>query len=187
MKAAWALYGLGFLIIIGAAMYLVTKGTEPAQKPLPTDTMARMTVRSPAFNHEEFIPSKYTCDGEDLSPPLAIDNIPAGAASLVLIVDDPDAPGGTWDHWIVFNIPGKLTRIGEGDAPEGLEGTNSWGRGGYGGPCPPSGTHRYLFKIYALDTTLDVPLGARKTEVLAAMEGHVLESATLMGRYQRMN
>jgi Raf kinase inhibitor-like YbhB/YbcL family protein len=146
-----------------------------------------LTLRSPAFGHEQVIPSKYTCDGDDIHPPLAIDSIPEGTVSLALIVDDPDAPNGTWDHWLVWNMPGALTRIGEGDAPEGVRGVNSWGRLGYGGPCPPNGEHRYLFKVYALDTLLELPEGASKAQLLAAMQGHVLESTTLMGCYTRVS
>ena len=144
-----------------------------------------LSLRSPAFVHEERIPSKYTCDGEDMSPPLAIDHIPEGTRSLVLIVDDPDAPSGTWDHWILFNLPADYTRIGEGGTAAGLSGTNSWGTIGYGGPCPPSGEHRYLFRVHALDTILTLPEGASKADIEHAMEGHVLDKTTLMGRYAR--
>jgi Raf kinase inhibitor-like YbhB/YbcL family protein len=144
-----------------------------------------MIIRSPAFNHEEVIPSKYTCEGDDVSPPLAFDAVPQGTVSLALIMDDPDAPNGTWDHWVRFNIPITSMRLGEAAQQEGMGGANSWGKTTYGGPCPPTGEHRYLFKLYALDTVLSLSEGASKGEVLAAMEGHVLESATLMGRYQK--
>ena len=120
-----------------------------------------------------------------MSPPLAIDHIPEGTRSLVLIVDDPDAPSGTWDHWILFNLPADYTRIGEGGTAAGLSGTNSWGTIGYGGPCPPSGEHRYLFRVHALDTILTLPEGASKADIEHAMEGHVLDKTTLMGRYAR--
>jgi len=183
-NVAWAVTGIGFFILLGALYFLPLKlpenhGTTDA---FDTDTMI---IRSPAFNHEETIPGKYTCTGQDMSPPLAFDGLPAGTVSLALIMDDPDAPNSTWDHWIVFNMPPSQTRIGEGGVPEGVQGTNSWGRTGYGGPCPPSGEHRYLFKLFALDTTLDLSEGAVKSDVLAAMDGHVLESTTLMGRYQK--
>jgi Raf kinase inhibitor-like YbhB/YbcL family protein len=144
-----------------------------------------MLVRSPAFPHEGIIPSKYTCDGENMSPPLAIDYAPEKTASFVLIVDDPDAPGGTWDHWVVFNIPGTTTRIPEGVEHIGIYGSNSFQTLSYGGPCPPQGEHRYLCKVYALDTWLRLPAGSSKGEVLELMKGHVLESTTLMGRYHR--
>lgn len=182
-RTAWVVQGIGFFILIGALWYL--SGTTDPEVPYTKQATTTMIVRSPAFNHEETIPSKYTCDGDDVSPPIAIDNIPLGTASFVLIVDDPDAPGKTWDHWIVFNIPATTTRMGEGAPETGTGGSNSWGRTSYGGPCPPSGEHRYLFKVYALDSTLPLSRGASKEEVLRAMEGHVLESTTLMGRYKR--
>lgn len=185
-NAAWMVLGLGFFILIGALWYLGGHSTATVTEPHESATgTLPMIVRSPAFNHEETVPGKYTCDGEDISPPLAIDNIPAGTQSLVLIMDDPDAPGRVWDHWVVYNMPATTTRIGEGEAPEGVPGNNSWGRMGYGGPCPPDGEHRYLFKVYALNTTLTVHEGATKQDVLAALAGHILESATLMGRYKR--
>ncbi len=189
MRVAWALQGLGFMLIIGVLLMWIAQENRVADPRTPPNTESMKTgmiVRSPAFNHEEAIPSKYTCDGEDVSPPLAIDNIPDGSVSLVIIVDDPDAPGTTWDHWIVYNVPASVTRIGEGENPPGTLGANSWGSQAYGGPCPPSGSHRYLFKIYALDIMLDVPAGASKAAVMADMEGHVLESATLMGHYARI-
>lgn len=147
----------------------------------------QLVLRSPAFLHEEVIPSKYTCDGDNISPPLAIDVLPSRTASLVLIMDDPDAPQGTWDHWVVFNIPPTCTRLSEGMAVSTLaqEGATSWGTTSYGGPCPPDGEHRYLFCVYALDTWLRLPQGSSKKEVLNAMKGHILDSTTLMGRYTR--
>ncbi len=143
-----------------------------------------MQLTSSAFENEEDIPARFTCDGEDLSPPLALEGIPSDAASLVLVMDDPDAPGGTWDHWVAFDIP--VTRaIPEAVGALGTGGENSWGRTDYGGPCPPSGRHRYFFTVYALDTTLDLTEGSDKAAVLEAMEGNVLAQATLMGRYSR--
>jgi Raf kinase inhibitor-like YbhB/YbcL family protein len=143
-----------------------------------------MELTSDAFRHETRIPSKYTCDGDDVSPPLAISGIPAGTEALALVVDDPDAPSGTWDHWVAYDIPVSET-IPEGVATLGTAGRNSWGRSGYGGPCPPSGTHRYFFTVYALDTTLGLEAGATKQTLLDAVEGHVLAEATLLGRYSR--
>lgn len=144
-----------------------------------------MKLTSPAFENEAMIPPEYTCVGSDISPELNIEGIPENAKSLVLIVDDPDAPAGTWDHWIVFNIPPTTKNIPKGNDPEGTSGKNSWGKTGYGGPCPPSGTHRYFFKLYALDTLLDLPEGSSKSEIESAMKGHVLEEAQLMGKYKR--
>ena len=116
-----------------------------------------MNLTSPAFGNNGNIPSEYTCDGSGLSPQLNIGYVPSNAKSLVLICDDPDAPVGTWDHWIVFNIAPSAKEIPKGIEPKGTPGKNSWGKTGYGGPCPPSGTHRYFFKLYALDTMLDIP------------------------------
>lgn len=143
-----------------------------------------MELTSSAFRHETRIPSKYTCDGDDVSPPLEVADVPPGTEMLALVVDDPDAPSGTWDHWIAYDIP-VGDAIPEGVAALGTAGRNSWGRSGYGGPCPPSGTHRYFFTVYALDTRLGLAAGASKAALLEAMEGHVLAEATLMGRYAR--
>jgi hypothetical protein len=145
--------------------------------------MKELTVTSPAFDHNKMIPRKYTCDGEDVNPALKIDDIPEQAKSLVLIVDDPDAPMGTWDHWIVWNIPPK-NMIGEHSVP-GAEGLNSFGKHSYGGPCPPSGTHRYFFKVYALDTLLNMASNSRKKDVEKAMKEHVLTKGELVGLYSR--
>jgi len=142
-----------------------------------------MKLISPEFKHNQMIPKKFTCQGQDINPALEITDIPEGAKTLVLISDDPDAPGGTWDHWIVFNIS-PAAGIKEDSVP-GTQGKNSWGRSEYGGPCPPSGTHRYFFKLYALDTMLDLPKGASKAQVERAMEGHILDEAELIGLYKK--
>lgn len=146
---------------------------------------ARMKIISSAFQDGGNIPSKFTCDGADTSPPLQIEGIPSGAKGLVLIVDDRDAPGGVFTHWTVWNIPAQTSSIGEGDAPKGVQGTNDFGKSGYGGPCPPSGTHRYYFKIFALDRELDLPSGAKRGQLDAAMKGHVVAQAELMASYSR--
>ena len=143
-----------------------------------------MRLTSRAFTHEGMIPDRYTCDGADVSPELGIEGVPEGTVSLVLVVDDPDAPGGTWDHWVVFDIP-VTASVPEDVGATGTGGLNSWQRTGYGGPCPPSGTHRYFFTVLALDAELDLAEGATKVEVLAAAEGHVLGEAVLMGTYAR--
>lgn len=151
-----------------------------------TTTTVPIKLESEAFAEGDTIPVKYTCDGEDTSPDLSWSNDPVGTKSFVLIMDDPDAPGGTWDHWIVFNIPPTTKSVQEGQEPTGTKGKNSWGNLGYGGPCPPSGTHRYFFIIYALDLdSLSLAEGATKSEVETSMEGHILDQASLMGRYQR--
>ena len=145
-----------------------------------------MTVESPAFSEGQTIPARYTADGADISPPLVIHGVPGETRSLALIMDDPDAPMGTWVHWVAWNLPAETREIPEGSLPGGtVEGRNSWGRAGYGGPAPPSGTHRYYFKVYALDTKLDLPPSTDKAGLLSAMKGHVLAEAELMGRYSR--
>ncbi len=145
-----------------------------------------MTVESPAFQDGAAIPARYTADGADVSPPLVIRNVPEGTRSLALVMDDPDAPMGTWVHWVAWNLPEDTSEIPEGRLPEGaVEGVNSWGRRGYGGPAPPSGTHRYFFRVYALDTVLELPPTTNKAGLLEAMKGHVLAQAVLMGRYSR--
>jgi len=154
---------------------------------------ATMTISSSAFSNQQEIPSKYTCEGADVSPPLAFSGVPAGARSLVLIVDDPDAPDPaaprmTWVHWVLYNLPPTATGLAEAvkALPAGTrEGQNDWKRTGYGGPCPPIGRHRYFFKLYALDTVLPDLGAATKAQVEAAMKGHVLAHAELVGTYQK--
>jgi len=148
--------------------------------------MSELSIASPAFPGNGLIPRQYTCDGGDRSPPLSIDGVPEKARSLALVVDDPDAPGGTWVHWVVWNIPADTREIPEGSVPPGaLQGTNDFGTRKYGGPCPPSGTHRYFFKLYALDAPLTIPPGATKAQVETAMGGHLLGKAETIGRYRR--
>lgn len=144
---------------------------------------AKMEISSPEFENNQLIPSKFTGDGQDINPPLIIKNIPDGTKSLVLIVDDPDAPMGTWVHWLVFDIP-VTSRIEENSVP-GKQGITSSGREEYHGPCPPSGTHRYFFKLYALDRLLNLKEGIGRKELEKAMQGHILGKAELVGRYKR--
>ncbi|MFH1354744.1 MAG: YbhB/YbcL family Raf kinase inhibitor-like protein [Candidatus Omnitrophota bacterium] len=143
-----------------------------------------MQITSPEFKHNQSIPSKFTCQGDDLNPALIIENTPKGSQSLVLIVDDPDAPRGNWDHWIVYDIEPGILRIEEDSIP-GKQGVNDFKRLDYGGPCPPSGTHRYFFKIYALDTMLNLEEGVSKQELEDAMQGHILDKAELVGLYKK--
>lgn len=143
-----------------------------------------MKLTSPAFDSNENIPDKYTCQGEDINPELNIEDLPAETESLVLIVDDPDAPSGTWLHWLVYDIPPDRAGIGEDSVP-GTQGVNDFDRVDYGGPCPPSGEHRYFFRAYALDSELDLEEGNTRSEIEDAMEGHVIEDCELMGRYSR--
>jgi len=143
-----------------------------------------MNITSPAFSHKSFIPPTYTCKGENISPPLEFLNAPERATSFALIVDDPDAPGKRWVHWVMWNIPPRTKQIFQNSVPEGaVEGMTDFGSLGYGGPCPPSGTHRYFFKLYALDTLLDLPPTSTKEELLHAMEGHVITQAELIGLF----
>lgn len=145
-----------------------------------------LAIQSPAFAHHASIPQKYTCQGEDLSPPLRFSDIPDGTQSLVLIMDDPDAPRGTFDHWIVWNLLPQQNELKEGAFISALQGTNGFGERNYRGPCPPAGKpHRYFFKLYALDTILNLKEGESKGAVEKAMKGHVLEQAELIGTYQR--
>jgi Raf kinase inhibitor-like YbhB/YbcL family protein len=149
-----------------------------------------MNFTSSAFTHEGKIPSKCTCDGENVNPPLGISGIPENAESLALIMEDPDVPrnlreDGMWDHWVVFNMPPDLTDIQEGAEPPGAAGIGTNGETGYMGPCPPDREHRYFFKLFALDTMLDLPEKSTKADVEAAVEDHILDEAVLMGRYER--
>lgn len=154
-----------------------------------------LTITSPAFDHQGPIPRRYTCDGEDISPELRWSGVPADAKSLVLIVDDPDAPDPaapkmTWVHWVLYNIPPDSNGLPEAVAPSALppgtrQGLNDWHRTGYGGPCPPIGTHRYFHKLYALDTVLPDLGNPTKSEVERAMQGHVIDQAELIGTYHR--
>ena len=146
---------------------------------------------STAFQEGGIIPKQYTCGGQNISPPLAWDSVPANAQALALIADDPDAPGKTWVHWVVFDMPATTKSLPENVPPQetiaggGKQGTTDFRKVGYGGPCPPSGTHRYYFKVYALDKELGLDNKATKDQVLKAMEGHILAQGQLMGRYKR--
>jgi len=161
-----------------AAVVAAARGEETMDRPF--------AVSSPALTEGQPIPPRYTADGSDVSPELRIANPPSGAASFALIMDDPDAPVSTWVHWVVWNLPPTTETIAEGSLPDdAIEGRNSWGRRRYNGPSPPSGTHRYFFKLYALDTTLDLPTDTDKTGLEHAMQGHVLAEAVLMGTYRR--
>lgn len=155
--------------------------------------MAEIKVTSAAFKEGEMIPAKYTCSvgAQEVSPPLAWEGIPAGAKSIALIADDPDAPGKTWVHWVVWNIPADKKGLPEavpkdGKLPDGTcQGISDFGKPGYGGPCPPSGTHHYYFKVYALDTALDLRASTKKPDLEQAMKGHVLAQGQLMGKYKK--
>jgi Raf kinase inhibitor-like YbhB/YbcL family protein len=149
------------------------------------------TLTSPAFTAGQMIPRQHTCDDKDVSPGLSWSGAPRGTRSFALICDDPDAPVGTWVHWVLFNIPPETVELPAAIPPQAVlesgarHGMNDFRRLGYGGPCPPGGTHRYFFKLYALDATLSLESASTKAEVVAAMKGHILEEAQLMGKYKR--
>ncbi|MEK6901145.1 MAG: YbhB/YbcL family Raf kinase inhibitor-like protein [Nanoarchaeota archaeon] len=153
-----------------------------------------MQLTSPAFEPNGKIPSRYTCDGENINPPLTITDVPVATKSLVLIMDDPDIPEiakknfnvDVWDHWVVFNIPPMIKEITERNNPPGILGKNTRGNNAYGGPCPPDREHRYFFKLYALNTMLNLKEGATKKEVEKAMEGHIIAQIELIGQYERV-
>jgi Raf kinase inhibitor-like YbhB/YbcL family protein len=145
----------------------------------------KLNISSPSFKQEGLIPRTYTCEGSNVNPPLVIESIPEETLSLALIMDDPDAPGGTFDHWVVWNIP-PVKSIPENSNP-GLEGMNSMGELGYTGPCPPSGTHRYFFKVYAADVLLDTQKGATKEKVEFALQDHTIAYGELIGLYKKKN
>jgi len=184
-----------FPLFVCAAFFLFAAsgcGQGPSATPAaPGGTSQPLELTSAAFGSGEAIPARYTCDGEDISPPLAWGDSPPGTGSFALIMDDPDAPAGTWVHWVLYNLPAEGRSLSEavpsdGDLPDGgRHGQNNWRRLGYGGPCPPSGTHRYFFKLYALDVTLDLDAGATQKELSQAMEGHILAEGQLMGTYTR--
>jgi Raf kinase inhibitor-like YbhB/YbcL family protein len=167
---------------------------SPEASPAPGRAAAAsgFRIESAAFTQGATIPARYTCQGENISPPLAWTEPPAGTRSLALIVEDPDAPAGTWTHWVVYNLPAQNRAMGPNMPKQdtlpngGLQGITSFGRAGYGGPCPPPGrAHRYFFRLYALDLVLNLKPGAAKQDVLAATKGHILAEAQLMGRFKR--
>ncbi|HJV35934.1 YbhB/YbcL family Raf kinase inhibitor-like protein [Geomonas sp.] len=151
---------------------------------LPAKEVKRMNLSSPEFAKGQPIPAKYSCKGDDVNPPLVIEGVPAEAKALALIMDDPDAPVGTWVHWVMWNIEPSTKQIAQSSVPAGAQqGINSWKRNNYGGPCPPSGTHRYFFKLYALKERLDLPASTTSQQLEHAMHGKVLAQCELMGTF----
>jgi Raf kinase inhibitor-like YbhB/YbcL family protein len=146
-------------------------------------------LKSDAFNEGELIPSRFTCDGENISPPLTWEYFPSSVKSFAILVEDPDAPGGLFVHWVIFNIPKEINSFPENvtkkNFPDVVQGSNHFGDNGYGGPCPPRGSHRYFFKIYALDTFIKLDSKAGRRDILREMEGHILAQTELMGKYER--
>lgn len=171
--------GLALLIALPA----LGLGLTQAQSSLDS---ASLKLTSRAFSPGGKIPKKYTCDGSNTSPPLHIDNSPKSAKSVVLIVEDPDAPGGTWTHWVLWNINPKTTEISENSMPpDAIAGTNDFANTRYGGPCPPAGMHRYYFKVYAVDIIISLPSSSKKAAVEKAMAGHIVAKSSLIGTYSR--
>jgi len=188
MKQLHLLFSLSLIVYYSLFSVSSHGGTVMKKKEIKP-----LNVTSSAFKHNEMIPAKYTCDGENVSPPIAWEGVPEGTESLVLIADDPDAPMGIWVHWVVFNIPETETGLAE-NVPARIsldnganQGMSSFKQTGYGGPCPPSGTHRYFFKVSAVDTRIDMlePRYATKEKVLDALDGHVLAYGELIGTYKR--
>jgi len=179
------------LVIMPILLFCFCKGSEQADSEAAGGEKMEIKITSSAFEDGGLIPAKYTCDGADISPPLQWETVPEGTKSIALIFDDPDAPMGTWVHWVIFGLPAETRELEENIPPDetlpngAKQGLSDFGRIGYGGPCPPSGTHRYFFKIYALDTELDLAAGARKRDLLKAMEGHILGQGQLIGKYKR--
>jgi Raf kinase inhibitor-like YbhB/YbcL family protein len=173
--------GMSVVVMVGCGFTETRKGGVPMQ----------INVTSPAFKDAGMIPSKYTCDGTNVSPPLNWSGVPEGSVSIALISDDPDAPVGTWVHWVAFNLPAGTQGLPEGVPVDedikggGKQGVNDFGKIGYGGPCPPGGTHRYFFKVYALDTMLDLKGRVSKGQLLKEMGGHIVGEGQLMGKYKR--
>ncbi len=177
--------GFGWLAVIGVLLLLAgcQGSTTPATE---GGNEMSITMTSNAFKEGEKIPRLYTCDDQNVSLPLAWTRIPTNTVSLALIMDDPDAPAGTWVHWVLYNLPPKLSGLEQGKNGGGVEGKNDFGKTGYGGPCPPRGsTHRYFVRLYALDKMLELKTGASKAQVESAMGGHILAQGQLMGRYGR--
>ena len=178
-------------LLVAFLLVCSCQGKEQADSSITGGNKMEIEIKSTAFDEGEMIPSQYTCDGEDFSPPLSWGSVPEGTKSLALICDDPDAPMGTWVHWVLYNIPADVKELPENvppleTLPNGAKhGKNDFRKIGYGGPCPPGGIHRYYFKLYALDTEIDLEPGITKAQLLKAMEGHVLAEGQLMGKYKR--
>jgi hypothetical protein len=190
MKKLWVLIII-IIVIISAVIFYWYKSQPQSSSVSGVENkiiinQTPMKIQSPVFQNNQSIPSKYTCDGGDVNPPLEFLEVPKEAKTLALIVDDPDAPKGDWVHWLVWDINPAINQIAENSAPEeAVEGVTDFGRAGWGGPCPPSGTHRYFFKLYALDAKLNLPSYSVKKDLLQAMNGHIINQAELVGLYQR--
>lgn len=182
-------YIIYFVIIVTILCFYQSQNQSHAT--IEGERKMEIKIKSPAFGEGGMIPLKYTCDGQDISPPLSWTTVPNDTKSIALIADDPDAPMGTWVHWVLFNIPANVQELPENIPPHktlqngAKHGITDFKKPGYGGPCPPSGTHRYYFKLYALDTEINLDSGITKKQLLKAMEGHILAEGQLMGKYKR--
>lgn len=179
------------LPLLALAAFVSCQGVDRSDAAKARKKKVEIKVTSSAFQNDGMIPAKYTCDGPDVSPPIAWNGVPEGTKSIALICDDPDAPGGTWVHWVLYSLPASTKSLSEHVPPDKVlpngakQGTTDFGKIGYGGPCPPSGTHRYFFKVFALDTMLSLNSGATKAQLVKAMEGHILAQGQLIGKYSR--
>jgi Raf kinase inhibitor-like YbhB/YbcL family protein len=190
MNKIWVLAAiiLLFVLAVGVWFYIGKVGNwantlGDTSKDIANAKFGNMKITSPIFENEEAIPAEFTCEGADVSPPLKFTYLPSSAESLVLIVDDPDA--NMWVHWLVWNILPNTTGFSKGENIAFYQGKNSFGNQRYNGPCPPSETHRYFFSLYALDTMLDLNAGSTKAQLEAAMSGHIIEKAQLIGTYSK--
>jgi Raf kinase inhibitor-like YbhB/YbcL family protein len=175
---------MGYKLLIIPLMVMVLLLSVSSSKEV--NAMSTIQITSPAFQNNGLIPRQYTCDGKDINPPLMIADCPQGTKSLALICDDPDAPVGIWVHWVVWNIDPSVKEIKENAVPQGaVQGINDFRKHSYGGPCPPSGTHRYFFKVYALDTMFAISPNSTKADLEKAMKGHILAEGRLVGLYKR--
>jgi len=183
MKNIRLIYILGFVLLTAAIIIFMR---PQAQYNLNLPNRKNMKITSSAFENNQSIPKKYTCQGDNVNPPLEFSDIPKKAKSLALIVDDPDAPMGTWTHWTVWDIRPDAGGVRENSVPENsVSGLNDSGKSGYQGPCPPSGTHRYFFKLYALDKDLDLKSSTSKADLEKAMSGHIIGHGELVGLYKK--
>ncbi|MFC1854805.1 YbhB/YbcL family Raf kinase inhibitor-like protein [Candidatus Dependentiae bacterium] len=195
IRYGWYLAGalLAVVVLFLGRMFAkkknVTGSTAKASTKSVERKVVKINVSSSAFSDGDTLPINYTCEGKDISPPISWSNLPPNTKSVALVCDDPDAPMGTWVHWVLFNIPVNVTSLEEGVDETTISGVvrgnNSWNRVGYGGACPPSGKHRYIFRVYAFDTTLSIKEGSTKIELADAMKGHVLGEGELMSKYAR--
>ncbi len=184
------MFRIGYFFLAALLFFSCQKENQSTVKSIGDDKM-EIKISSNAFGEGEMIPKKYTCDGEDISPPLQFIDVPKATKTLALICDDPDAPMGIWVHWVLFNLPGDMKELAEAIKSDNIEkmgakqGTNSFQKTDYGGPCPPGGTHRYFFKLYSLDCKLDLKTGITKKQLLKSMEEHIVAKGQLMGKYSR--